>query len=57
VDAYGAIIERRPYKRARSHEEAIAEIRRCVGSRFDPAIAEIFCQTIGRLQSIDEPIA
>jgi PAS domain S-box-containing protein len=57
VDAYGAIIERRRYKRARSHEEAIAEIRRGAGSQFDPAIVKVFCRMIEESQPLDEPIA
>jgi diguanylate cyclase (GGDEF)-like protein len=40
VDAYDAMTTERSYSRARSHADAIAEIRRCIGSQFDPIAAE-----------------
>ena len=48
VDAYGAIIDERPYKRARSHAEAVAELRRCAGTQFDPQVVEAFLQVLER---------
>jgi two-component system, cell cycle response regulator len=42
-DAFDAIIADRPYRDARSVEEAVAEIRRCSGTQFDPAVVEAFC--------------
>ncbi len=46
VDAYGAIIDARPYKPARTHEEAVVELRRCAGTQFDPTIVETFCRIL-----------
>jgi putative nucleotidyltransferase with HDIG domain len=46
VDAYGAIVDERPYKPARSHEEAVAELRRCAGTQFDPRVVEAFLKTM-----------
>jgi two-component system, cell cycle response regulator len=40
-DAYDAITSERPYSPARSAEEALAEIRRCAGTQFDPKLVEI----------------
>jgi two-component system cell cycle response regulator len=42
-DAFDAIIADRPYRDARSVEEAVAEIRRCAGTQFDPAVVAAFC--------------
>jgi len=39
ADAYLTIVTERPYRQARSVEQARAEIRRCSGSQFDPAVA------------------
>jgi putative two-component system response regulator len=41
-DVYDALISERPYKRAWSREDALAEIRRGAGSHFDPRLAEAF---------------
>jgi len=41
LDAYDAMRARRPYREARGHEEAWAEIRRMAGSQFDPQVVEV----------------
>ena len=41
-DAYDAMRADRPYARARSAAAAAAELRRCAGAQFDPAVVEAF---------------
>jgi len=41
-DAFDAMLSRRPYKAPMSAEDAVAELRRCAGTHFDPrVIAEL----------------
>ena len=42
VDAYDAMTQSRPYRKALTHAEAIAEIRSFSGTQFDPAIVRVF---------------
>lgn len=46
VDAYDAIVSDRVYRRGRSHEEAVAELRRCAGTQFDPQVVEKLCEVL-----------
>lgn len=48
VDAYGAITDERPYKEACSPAEALAELKRCAGSQFDPQVVEAFLRVLER---------
>lgn len=41
-DVYDALTNERPYKKAWSHEEAVAEIERCSGRHFDPRVVAAF---------------
>jgi diguanylate cyclase (GGDEF)-like protein len=41
-DAFDAMVSERPYARALSHHEAVAELRRCAGTQFDPAVVDAF---------------
>lgn len=43
ADAYDAMISDRPYKRAISHQAAIAELREHAGTQFDPELVGLFC--------------
>jgi diguanylate cyclase (GGDEF)-like protein len=42
-DTFDAIIAERPYSPAAPPDAALAELRRCAGSQFDPAVVEAFC--------------
>lgn len=47
-DAVEAMASDRPYSRARSLDEIIAELRRCAGAQFDPTIVEKFVRVTER---------
>jgi two-component system, cell cycle response regulator len=40
-DAYSAMTSDRPYRGARTPDEAIAELRRCAGQQFDPRVVDL----------------
>jgi len=42
ADAFDAMITDRPYRAARTEEEAVEELIRCAGSQFDPAVVGAF---------------
>ena len=46
VDAYDAMTSDRPYRKAMGCQDAIAEIRRCAGTQFDPELAESFIEML-----------
>jgi len=46
VDAYDVMVSGRSYRAARDSEEAIAELKRCAGTQFDPGIVKIFIDLI-----------
>jgi response regulator RpfG family c-di-GMP phosphodiesterase len=48
VDTFDAIISARPYRSQRSVGEALAEIRRCAGTQFDPAVVQAFLRAADR---------
>ena len=42
VDSHDVMVNNRPYHQAMPEEKAIAELRRCAGTQFDPHIVEVF---------------
>jgi HD-GYP domain-containing protein (c-di-GMP phosphodiesterase class II) len=46
ADAYDAMITDRPYRRALPKESALAELRRCSGTQFDPEVVEVFIEIL-----------
>ena len=42
ADSYDAMTSRRNYRRNLSEVEAVEELRRCVGTQFDPDLVEVF---------------
>jgi HD-GYP domain-containing protein (c-di-GMP phosphodiesterase class II) len=45
-DAFSAMTTDRPYRKARSHDEALAELQRCSGTQFDPAVVEALADVV-----------
>ena len=46
VDAFDAIRTPRPYRDVVSHQEAVAELKRCAGTQFDPQIVALIEQIL-----------
>jgi putative nucleotidyltransferase with HDIG domain len=44
ADAFDAMTSNRPYRRALTHDQAVAEVERCAGTQFDPQIARLFLE-------------
>ena len=42
-DAFSAMREERPYGAVLTDDEAVAELRRCAGTQFDPRVVHAFC--------------
>jgi len=50
VDAFDAMTSDRVYRRATTYERALAELRRCAGSQFDPDVVEAFTEELSAEQ-------
>ena len=46
ADAFDAMTSDRAYRKALPHEAAVAELKRCAGTQFDPNIVEIFLREL-----------
>jgi len=46
ADAYEAMVSDRPYRRGRSDEDAVLELRRCSGTHFDPRVVDAFIRAL-----------
>jgi putative nucleotidyltransferase with HDIG domain len=48
ADAFDAMISDRPYRKRRTLDEALEELRRGAGTEFDPVVVEYLARLIGR---------
>ena len=46
ADSFDTMTSNRPYRPGTPREQAVAEIKRCSGSQFDPQIVEAFLRVI-----------
>jgi HD-GYP domain-containing protein (c-di-GMP phosphodiesterase class II) len=49
ADAFEAMVSARAYRKGRPVEEALAELRRCRGTQFDPFVVDAFLRSIQSL--------
>jgi len=49
--AFVAMMRHRPFSDAITVEEALAEVRACAGSQFDPLVADVFCELLRRARA------
>ena len=55
ADVYDALTSDRPHRPAKGREAALAEIRRCAGTQFDPDLAKEFVAVLESQTSDLEP--
>jgi diguanylate cyclase (GGDEF)-like protein len=53
TDAYDAMTSDRRYRPKRSADAALAELRRCAGTQFDPGIVAAFTEELGVSSSVE----
>jgi putative nucleotidyltransferase with HDIG domain/PAS domain S-box-containing protein len=46
ADAYDSMISNRPYRSSRGEEYAVAELKRCSGTQFDPEVTEALLRVL-----------
>jgi diguanylate cyclase (GGDEF)-like protein/putative nucleotidyltransferase with HDIG domain len=46
ADAFDAITSPRPYREQLSSQQALDELRRCIGTQFDPKVIEVFFKVV-----------
>jgi diguanylate cyclase (GGDEF)-like protein len=51
ADAFDAMTSERVYRKQLNEHDAVAELERCAGSQFDPAIVEAFSDELGNEQA------
>ena len=56
-DVFDALTSERPYKKAWSVEEAVAELIKCKNSQFDPQLVDLFIQHLPLMIEIKENFA
>jgi HD-GYP domain-containing protein (c-di-GMP phosphodiesterase class II) len=47
ADAFDAMTSERVYRKPLSEQDAVAELERCAGSQFDPAVVDAFSEDLG----------
>lgn len=57
ADVYDALRSQRPYKGARTHEEALDIIRQNAGTQFDPYLVRVFLRHADEVADVDENLA
>jgi HD-GYP domain-containing protein (c-di-GMP phosphodiesterase class II) len=56
-DAYHAMISDRVYRKAMGVREAVAELRRCAGTQFDPEVVDSLVAVIAAMEAAGMPPA
>ncbi len=57
-DTFDALISERPYKEAWPVDEAVIEILRLSGQRFDPVVVNAFCRALPKIQELErQPVS
>ena len=46
IDSYDAMTHETPFRKAKTFDEAVAELRSCSGRQFDPELVEIFIEIL-----------
>ncbi len=52
-DSFRAMLDERVYKEALTLQDALAELRRCAGTQFDPYLVEVFCRLVAERVAVE----
>jgi diguanylate cyclase (GGDEF)-like protein len=50
-DSFQAMTTDRPYRQAMNEDDALAELRRCAGTQFDPAVVDAFASELAAVKT------